>query len=123
MLSREQVVLLARKQLGGTLSPEERRLLTEWLNQEQEAEVSWASGDADEATLKARLYARIRSDAGLVSSGRVRPMVRKWVVAAAVVVALVAGGYWIVRYQRPAGSPVPVVAAVRDVRAPVVNRA
>jgi len=124
-MTREQLEILAEKQLSGTLSAEERQLLTEWLNQEGTEELPWPSGDADEAALKMRLFERIRQDA-MVTSATVRSISyrrRIWWSAAAVIVLLTSGAAYYFSLMNVKEKPVAAAVHYKGDVAPGHNGA
>lgn len=64
-LSREYLEFLVEKRLSGTISPKERELLDQWINQEPEGQMIWLSDDEDEKAFRERLLKRIKKNAGI----------------------------------------------------------
>lgn len=95
-LTDEQIELLAEKRLSGTITPEEQKLLDQWLSQKPGEQMVWTSGDPDEIALKERLLKRIRADAGIPGEvERTRFMGALYQyrrMAAAILLLLAAGG-------------------------------
>lgn len=109
-LSEKEIEILAEKKLLGTISPEESRLLEDWLRQPSGESMLWF-GD-DEKTLRARILHRIRLDAGIINA-HVSVWYRyKWAAAAILLLAMVTGGYFIYFSQE---QTTPKVMAIKDI--------
>lgn len=125
-LSGQEIELLAEKKLQGTITPEENRLLEEWLQEQQaDSQIVWDSADADEAALKDRLLRRIKESVGLGEKAPVRKLrTMRWWAAAAVLLLLSSGSYFFFFHPGRQSAPVADDHLLKhDVSAPVASKA
>lgn len=85
----DQLRALARKMLTGNITPEEQKILEQWLNTHPGNELIWKQNDTSEEQLGNRLFARVKKDAGVSKPGRIY-----WAAAASIIVLLTAGIYF-----------------------------
>lgn len=101
----DKITLLAEKKLSGVITPEEQKLLDEWLNQEPGEQVMWNSEDVDETALRERLLSRIKEDANIPGDadamGRIGVLRRyRWMAAAVLLLFMTTAYFLSQRRQR-----------------------
>lgn len=107
----DQLRELARKMLTGTITPEEQKILEQWLNSHPGDELVWDGGDSSEEQLGNRIFA------GVVKKAKVRKPKRfYWKAAAAVIILLsVATFLWYPQETPPARQVVEAVKPAEDI--------
>ncbi|MGN7721711.1 FecR family protein [Chitinophaga sp. 22620] len=110
---------LARKQLQGTISPDEAAELAEWLAHDDGRQLEVPSGIAESRDVhEKRLLGAIEQRIGWKRSARIRTLR----LAAAAVILVVALGWWLVK-PSPSAPPAPSIAVNELDRSPGGNRA
>lgn len=93
----EQIRLLARKMLTGTITPKEQKILEQWLSANPGNELIWDQGDVSEAQLGNRIFTSIIKETGARKKKRIY-----WAAAASVIILVSAGIYFLYPQQKPA---------------------
>lgn len=91
-LSEQELENLAEKRLQGTISPEESKLLDDWLQSNNANNMVWI-GDKNEELLRNRILQRIRLDTGIVKPRAT--YMRPYMWAAAIFTLILIGSYFV----------------------------